>query len=49
MFGHSATPTQAGALPNSLSPETAKDAHGDNLILAPLARVLMVKFARFRN
>jgi len=34
MFGHRATPTQAGALPNSLSPETAKGAHGDNLILA---------------
>jgi hypothetical protein len=42
-------PVWAGALPNSLSPNTAKGSHGDNLILARLARVLMVKIAHSLN
>src|SRR5882672_12877489 len=49
IFGHSATPTQAGALPNSLSPETAKGAHGDNLILARLARFSWSNSLVFEN
>jgi len=49
MFGHSASLHEAGALPNSLSPETAKGTRGDDLIVAPLARSLMVNIAHLRK
>jgi hypothetical protein len=49
MFGHSASLQEAGALPNSLSPETAKGTRGDDLIIAPLARSLMVNIAHLRK
>ncbi len=40
-------PDQAGALPNSLSPETAQGTHGDILIVAPTGALLIVNIAHF--
>ena len=40
-------PDQAGALPISLSPETAQGTRGDILIIAPAGALLIVKIAHF--
>ncbi len=42
-------PDQAGALPNSLSPETAQGAHGDVLIVAPAGALLIVNIAHLQK
>ncbi len=42
-------PGQAGALPISLSPETAQGTRGDILIIAPAGALLIVKIAHFQK
>jgi hypothetical protein len=42
-------PDQAGALPNSLSPETAQGTHGDVSIIAPAGALLMINIAHLRK
>ena len=42
-------PDQAGALPNSLSPETAQGTHGDGLIIAPAGALLIVNIAHLQK
>jgi hypothetical protein len=42
-------PDQAGALPNSLSPETAQGTHDDILIIAPAGALLIVNIAHLQK
>jgi hypothetical protein len=42
-------PDQAGALPNSLSPETARGTHGDVLIIAPASALFIVNIAHLQK
>jgi hypothetical protein len=42
-------PGQAGALRNSLSPETAQGTHGDTLIIAPAGALFIVTIAHLKK